>query len=167
MKDVKQTGIANMYAARAIVAAAMVLATSIGALAWSDKTTNDRDYNTVCEYVPGAQCAGAIRMDADLSGVDMEGASMTTMRLDRSNLSRANLERAILHMTNLEGANLTFANLTGAHMHAVNLQGADLMMANLTGVNLLDADLRGANFSGCKNDRCYLVRGQAGQCHLA
>lgn len=57
-----------------LCAAALALATTGTALAWSDETTNDRDYNGVCDYVPEAQCAGAIRMDADMAGVDMTDA---------------------------------------------------------------------------------------------
>lgn len=146
----------------ALAAAVIGLAAATTALAWSDQVTNERDYNTVCVYEPGAQCAGAVRMDLDLSGVDMQDASMTTMRLDRSNLTRANLSGAILQLSSLEGANLTLANLTRAHLHAVNLRNADLTLANLSGANLLDADLRGAVLLGANLTGVILFQAKLG-----
>ncbi|WP_139231332.1 hypothetical protein [Aliiroseovarius crassostreae] len=39
---------------------------------------------TLSANIPEAQCAGAIRMDADIPGVGMTDGSMTTMRLARA-----------------------------------------------------------------------------------
>ncbi len=130
--------------------------------AWTDKITETLDINTVCEFKPGAQCTGAVRIEANMAGVDMSNASMTTMRLDRANLMRANLSGAILQLSNLKGANLMLANLERAHLHAVNLRGANLTLANLSKASLLDADLRGANLTGAILTDAILIKAKFG-----
>ncbi len=141
---------------------AMGLAFVGNAGAWTDNITETLDINTVCEFKPGAQCTGAVRIEANMEGVDMSNASMTTMRLDRANLMRANLSGAILQLSNLKGANLTLANLERAHLHAVNLRGANLMLANLSNTSLLDADLRGANLTGANLTGAILIKAKFG-----
>ncbi len=142
------------------LAMGLVMAGNAGA--WTDKINKNMDVNTVCKFEPGAQCTGAVRIGANLEGVDMSNASMTTMRLDRANLRRANLSGAILQLSNLKGADLTLANLERAHLHAVNLRGANLMLANLTKVSLLDADLRGANLTGANLTGAILIAAKLG-----
>ena len=150
------------YMSKRAVFMAAVMSTAIcaagAASAWSEKPSDDQDLNTVCKFEPGAQCTGAVRIEANLEGVDMHNASMPTMRLDRANLMRANLSGAILQLSNLQGAKLTFANLERAHLHAVNLQGADLKFANLSKASLLDADLRGADLLGANLDGTVLIQ---------
>lgn len=137
---------------------AVAFATPQPAAAWSETIGKDHDVNTVCRFEPGAQCTGAVRIGAQLPGVDMHDSSMTTMRLDGANLMRANLSGAILQLSNLEGANLTLANLHRAHLHAVNLRGANLLLANLSKASLLDADLRGANLLGANLVGAILIQ---------
>src|SRR5207244_6815851 len=48
--------------------------------------------------------------EADLSGVELSGAFLMGVNLERANLSNANLSGAFLWEVNLEGANLSGAN---------------------------------------------------------
>lgn len=128
--------------------------------AWTDDIDSLVDVNTLCKLEPEAQCTSAVRIGIDAPGVDMNHASMTTMRLDNANLQGANLSYAILQLTNLQGANLMLANLEGAHMHGVNLSKANLMLSNLTRVNLLDANLTGANLRGANLNGAILMKAQ-------
>lgn len=138
------------------LAVAVVLAGDAGA--WTDTVSEEQDLNSVCKYEPGAQCTGAVRIGAELEGVDMSNASMPTMRLDGANLMRANLSGAVMQLINLEGANLTLANMERAHLHAANLRGANLMLANLSKASLLDADLTGANLQGANLIGAVLIQ---------
>lgn len=117
-----------------------------------------KDVISICKFEPESQCTSAVRIGANLAGVDMHNSSMTTMRLDGADLQRANLSHSILQLTNFKGANMMLINLEGAHMHAVNLQNANLMLANMKKVNLLDADLRGANLRGANLRGAILIQ---------
>ncbi|MCP3971305.1 MAG: pentapeptide repeat-containing protein [Rhodobacteraceae bacterium] len=138
------------------MAIALAMVGEVGA--WTKNIGENQDVNTVCKFEPGAQCTGAVRIGANMAGVDMQDASMTTMRLDRADLTRVNFSGAILQLSSLEGANLTLANLERAHLHAVNLRGANLTLANLSRANLLDADLRGANLLGANLTGAILIQ---------
>ena len=78
-----------------------------------------------------------IKPNANLEGVNFDGANLAGVNLDGANLRDASLI----------GANLVGATLVGA-----NLEGADFERANLTGSYLLanrdDTNLSRANFSG-------------------
>ncbi|MCW9039791.1 MAG: pentapeptide repeat-containing protein [Rhodospirillales bacterium] len=144
-----------------LVATTLALATAAGgnAWAWSDTIQKDgKDVNTLCKYEPESQCSWAVRIGANIPGVDMNHASMASMRLDGANMEGANLEGAILQLSNLKGVNLKNGNLERAHLHGVNFQGADLSSANLKHTNLLDADLRGANLKGASLDGAILIK---------
>ena len=80
---------------------------------------------------------------ADLTGVNLEGAS-----LEGANLRGARLEGAILEGANLRGARLERASLEGANLKGANLEGAILEGANLRGASLEGANLRGARLEG-------------------
>lgn len=140
------------------VALTLLATYAIESNAWQ-KDIEKSDYieNTTCKYEPEAQCSWAVRIGAQIPGVDMHEASMASMRLDNANLQGANLSRAVLHLANLQGANLMLSNLEHATLHAVNLQGANLMLANLKGANFLDADLSGANLRGANLEGAILI----------
>jgi uncharacterized protein YjbI with pentapeptide repeats len=70
---------------------------------------------------------------ADLSKLDLRGASLFHTNLTRADLSSADLREANLTRANLEGANLKEANLTGANLTRANLIGANLSKADTTG----------------------------------
>ncbi|TVO71915.1 MAG: pentapeptide repeat-containing protein [Sedimenticola selenatireducens] len=140
------------------IAVAFLSSYAIEANAWrSDIETSGRIKNTTCKYEPEAQCSWAVRIGAQIPGVDMHEASMASMRLDNANLQGANLSRAVLHLANLQGANLMLSNLEHATLHAVNLQNANMMLANLKGANFLDADLSGANLRGANLEGAILI----------
>ncbi|WP_260292707.1 pentapeptide repeat-containing protein [Sedimenticola hydrogenitrophicus] len=140
------------------VTVALLSTYAIESNAWrKDIETSGPIENTTCKFEPQAQCSWAVRIGAQIPGVDMHEASMASMRLDNANLQGANLSRAILHLANLQGANLMLSNLEHAALHAVNLQGANLMLANLKGANFLDADLSGANLRGANMEGAILI----------
>lgn len=143
-------------AAGLAIALSVTFATSVGA--WTTEIEKLKDVNTLCEWKPESQCSWAVRIGAKVPGVDMHGASMASMRLDKADLQGANLSGAILQLSSLEGANLMLANLEKAHMHGTNLRGANLMLANLMGVNLLDADLTGANLRGANLQGAIIIK---------
>lgn len=139
-------------------AIALFLIYSSTVTAWTDKTENMQDFNTLCKFEPEAQCTSAVRIGAVAPGVNMKYSSMEKMRLDGAKLQRANFSSAIMQLINLKGADLMLANLEGAHLHAANLQSANLMLANMKKVNLLDADLRGANLQGANLTGAILIQ---------
>jgi hypothetical protein len=78
-----------------------------------------------------------------LIGVDVSGAYLEGVRLEKAQARRANFSSA-----DLRGANLKRASLDDADLHWANLRGADLRESNLTDSLLDDADLAGANVAG-------------------
>ncbi len=106
-----------------------------------------------------ANLTDAYLIDANLSGVNLNGADLIRANLTYANLSGANLAsadliRAILGGANLSGANLASADLSWAKLNLADLRGAkltgakliaaELMVANLSGAELLNANLNGA-----------------------
>jgi uncharacterized protein YjbI with pentapeptide repeats len=88
--------------------------------------------------------------EADLTGVDLNGAKLTRADLHKAILRKANLSGADLSQANLGDADLKEANLSGAYLFKADLSGADLKNANLKDAilnkaKLKDADLSGAN----------------------
>ncbi|MBK8030663.1 MAG: pentapeptide repeat-containing protein [Chloroflexi bacterium] len=88
----------------------------------------------------------ALRVDGDLQldtsplrGANWEGADLHKLNLGGAYLRMIGLERA-----NLQGANLRGANLRSARLDQANLRDADLTRANLCYARLVQADLREA-----------------------
>lgn len=101
----------------------------------------------------GVNLEGASLAKAKLPGIDLTSAIMTKARLQNANLAKALLDNAQMAVSNLEGANLSNAslvkaNLKTANLKGANLSGANLQDANLEGADLRDADLRGADLTG-------------------
>lgn len=99
---------------------------------------------------------------ADFSGIDLRGVTLTLADLSHADLRQARLAAADLRHTNftnacLQGSYLSGIDARGANWRWANLQQADLRHANLQGSQLGTADLRqaqlqaanlqGANFS--------------------
>ncbi len=82
-----------------------------------------------------------------LTGVDVSGAFLYGLKLDRANLVRANFHNADARNSSLEQANLADADLTGANFHDGSFRNADLRGANLQDTTLDNANLDGADFS--------------------
>jgi len=95
---------------------------------------------------------------ADLRGVHLEGAELSSSVLKRADLRSAHLEHASLVSVNLEradlagayleGANLSGANLTGALLTEARLESTTLSNATLLNANLESADLKAAKLTG-------------------
>jgi len=93
---------------------------------------------------------------ADLIGLNLQGANLKAVDLSRADLSGANLRDADLSFTRLIAANLgrtdatgtnlvrtnaIFSNITQTKLSRAILRGADLRWARLTSAELQDADL--------------------------
>lgn len=100
-----------------------------------------------------------------LVGVDVQGAFLMGLRLDRAPLARANFSSADLRDCHFRSADLDFATLAGANFRSCDLEnvdfenadlsdadltGADLAKAHLAGTNLNNADLRESNLDGAR-----------------
>jgi hypothetical protein len=95
---------------------------------------------------------------ADLSRLDLRGASLPEARLDGADLSHALLDEASMRGASLVGANLKGARLDDAVCEAIVADGANLSGASLrrawliassaVGARFDDADLAGADMSG-------------------
>ena len=94
-----------------------------------------------------------------LVGVNVAGAFLMGVRLEKAHLLRSDFSAADLRNSKLDSANLEFSNLKEANLRNsdlrkvsfenANLEDADLSEANLAGANLAGADLAKANLRGC------------------
>ncbi len=89
---------------------------------------------------------------ADLTGIDLSGASLQNVDFNLSNLDDAkllgsNLSTALLDLTQLIGADLTGAVLSNADAFGAQMNNATLTNANVTGASFLEVSLTGANLS--------------------
>ena len=97
----------------------------------------------------GVDLRGATLEDTDFSGAVLSQVDLTKADLQRANLSGATLIQtklieAVLTGVDLSGVILTESNLTGASMAGAKLSGAHLSGATLSDVTLTDANLTGA-----------------------
>ena len=105
----------------------------------------------------GANLAGILWVNQDLSGIDftradLSGANLSGANLAGARLAGANLQSAVLRNANLEGAELlgadlsdadmTGCNASGAGLGHVSLQRACLAQARFTGATLTEADMQ-------------------------
>jgi hypothetical protein len=88
-----------------------------------------------------------------LIGVDVTGAYLEGVRLDKSQARRSNFSSG-----DLRNAHFTQASLEDADLHWANLRGADLRECNLTGSRMDDADLFGASLAGANLAQVSLER---------
>jgi hypothetical protein len=101
--------------------------------------------------------------NVSLTGVDVAGAYLYGLKLEKANLVRANFHnsdarKSVLDEADLEDADLTGANfregslrkakLDGADLTDASLDNADLTQADLSDSNLQNADLHGAELRG-------------------
>jgi len=87
-----------------------------------------------------------------LVGVDVSGAFLQSIHLERARLLRSNFSAADLRDGNFNFAdfsdtNMRSANLRGSHLHGARFQRAELDDADLTDADLAEADLSGASLS--------------------
>jgi uncharacterized protein YjbI with pentapeptide repeats len=103
------------------------------------------------EIVPdlsGAEINRASLGKADLNGANLSGAKLSQVDLNRANLSGAHLGKAEFSQVDLNHALLSRANLSGARLNEVKLSGADLSGADLSGADLRETEFSRANLSG-------------------
>ena len=98
---------------------------------------------------------------ADLSGTQLKGANLHSVKFQTADLRRTNLESSNLCGTNFQGAKLQEANLrkakiTEGNLRNANLEYADLSETKITRVNLNEARMRGANLKKAELYRVIL-----------
>jgi hypothetical protein len=87
-----------------------------------------------------------------LVGVDVSGAFLQSIHLERARLLRSNFSAADLRDGNFNFAdfsdtNMRAANLRGSHLEGARFERSDLDDADLTDADLTEADLSGASLS--------------------
>lgn len=110
----------------------------------------------------GVDLDGANLQEADLTGASLRGAYLADANLMNSWLWGVDLQEAYLSSANLKGARLFNVNLANADLERADLQGAALYGTNFQNARLLEADLRGAKFS----DETILTDRQRGETML-
>jgi len=96
-----------------------------------------------------------------LVGVNVAGAFLMGIQLEKAPLIRANFEAA-----DLRGCNLQSANLESASLHSANIRNCDLQNVSLENADLTDADLFGANLSAANLAGAILTRVDLRNCDL-
>jgi hypothetical protein len=91
-----------------------------------------------------------------LVGVNVEGAFLMGIRLEKAPLIRANFDSTDLRGCDLQEADMESATLRSANVRTCNLRNVRLENANLTDADLLGADLSGANLDGANLARVDL-----------
>lgn len=90
------------------------------------------------------------------SGVHLEGAQLSKLKLANWWIRGAHLEGATFLGANLERACFEYAHLEGAEFYGANLRHASLRYANLYGASIQHADLEGANLAGANLERANI-----------
>lgn len=93
---------------------------------------------------------------ADLSGINLAGATLWGARLQFVNLSGADLTDADLTRANLRYAQLISTNLTRTRFYEADLYMSNLGDATLSETNLLRASLVSANLRGAVLENCWI-----------
>jgi len=83
-----------------------------------------------------------------LVGVDVSGAFLQGLRLDKANLARANLNAADVRNAVLPAVDLSNADLRSANFRESNCRGASFRGATLEDADFSGADLSAADFAG-------------------
>jgi hypothetical protein len=88
-----------------------------------------------------------------LVGVDVSGAFLQGLHLEKANLARANfnatdVRNAVLLGIDFSDADLRSANFRDSKLHGASLRGASLDDADFTGADISGADLSGASLGG-------------------
>jgi uncharacterized protein YjbI with pentapeptide repeats len=127
-----------------------------GVKKWNARTEHEREQiGTLHDLdLKGAKLSGISIERMDLEGSNFEGAALKKAklwdcRLPKTNFARADLQEVNLDFSNCEGASFEGARLVRcsasmAHFNGANLRGADLTGADLSSAHLLGADLTDA-----------------------
>ena len=108
----------------------------------------------------GADLSSARLQGADLSFAQLPGAKLLDAQLQGADLSSARLPGADLIGADLQGANLIGAQLPGANLIGAQLPGAYLGLAQLQGANLIGAQLQGADLREAQLQGADLIGAQ-------
>ena len=114
----------------------------------------------------GAEEWNAWRKEHPETSIDLAGANLRHMNLEKVNLSKADLTQTNLSFGNFKKANLTFASLEGSILSFVGLQEANLIAANLENAYLEDADLKGARLAGASLRNAILTNSSLKNAYL-
>jgi len=93
----------------------------------------------------------------DLSLADLCGADLSGLNLNRASLWRTKLRSAIMHDTQLNEANLCWAQLQDAGLAKAHLRNADLSAAQLQKAMLMGAQLQHAKLDNANLQGAYLA----------
>lgn len=115
---------------------------------------------TVLHFLRDAEMLNFLFKNANLEGVDLEGANLRRADLTGANLMGVNLRNALMVEAKLQGANLYKANLMGANLDRAHLEKANLIEANLVGALLVAAHLQEAQLWGAVLMAAYLQRAE-------
>jgi hypothetical protein len=83
-----------------------------------------------------------------LVGLDVSGAYLQDIHLEKAKLVRANFSGADARMADFRGADFSDANLRDANFRGGNFSSANLQRVDLQHADLLGGDLSGADLSG-------------------
>jgi uncharacterized protein YjbI with pentapeptide repeats len=83
-----------------------------------------------------------------LVGVDVSGAFLQSIHLERARLLRSNFSAADMRDGNFNFADFSNANLRAANLRESHLQGASFQRTDMDDADLTDADLTGTDLSG-------------------
>jgi uncharacterized protein YjbI with pentapeptide repeats len=89
-------------------------------------------------------------LGADLRGVQMQGADLCFVKIQRARLSQALLQ----------GADFSFAQMQDVNLSNAQLQGAALSLSDMQGTKLTSAKMQGAVLSGTKMKAVNLLHAQ-------
>lgn len=103
-----------------------------------------RDKKNIHQAMRKYNCEWIRLDDVDLSGADLSDMDLNRWHLVGANLNETNLTRAQLSLADLRGTKLVGTDLRGANLSGSDLSHADLRGANLSDVDLSCADLRWA-----------------------
>lgn len=114
---------------------------------------------------PGVNWSNCPKMEQDLRGADLSGASlrnsdMTGVVLMNASLTGADLAYANLRLADLSYSDLQQAFLLGANLARADLSHADLRDADLSHADLRDARLGNARLTGARLDNAIWIDGR-------
>jgi uncharacterized protein YjbI with pentapeptide repeats len=127
-----------------------------------------RKHSRLLDKVVGIDLAGAklagVKLDrvewkeADFRGADLSGTYLEKSRFPGGNFADADLTKARLSQVQLVDAKLAKANFAEAQLWGASLKGADCTGANFAKSELASANLCGADFTGASLADAKLVR---------
>ncbi|HUZ12119.1 MAG TPA: pentapeptide repeat-containing protein [Caulobacteraceae bacterium] len=140
------------------IAAAIVLAMTLGFVAFSARPAEAQNMREIDRARDGASCPHCNLFQADFSDLNLKSRDFAGARLRQADLSAS-----VMNRTDFAGADLRDVNAYGAVFSDASFAGANLTNASFVGAYLEGADFRGArlagvNFSGAEMQRARGLR---------